>query len=58
MTMQNILYTYDLTAVLSLFSFYLNNISTILITFSVIITVALPIVFLISGAVKVVLFLL
>ena len=52
MIMQNILYTYNLTAVLSLLSFCLDNISTILITFSVIITVALPTVFLSGGARK------
>lgn len=45
MTMQNQLYTFDFTGVIYLFSFGLDNISTIF-SFSVIFTLALPTVFL------------
>lgn len=45
MMFQNILYTYNLTDVLSLLTFCRDNIFTILITFSFITTVGLSTVF-------------
>ena len=50
MLINNIIYTYDCTHVNSLLTFCLDNISNIsFITFSVIITIALPTVFLSGG---------